>query len=122
MRAVLLFHPGLLVCLLLLSLALPFGTTLAVAVAVLLVLGYAYLVLVPLRLSRFTESRRRLSTTLGLLVSLIVTLALFILVMERWDARVVVRYPVAFGASYYAGAAVTTVVLLGSPRGRATRP
>jgi hypothetical protein len=118
----LLFHPGLLVCLILLSIAWPLGMPAAAVVAVLLVVAYAYLVLVPLPMSRFTGQRRRLAATVGLLISLIVSLALFLVVMNRWDARFLIRWPVAFIASYYAGAAVTTLMLLGSPRGDATRP
>lgn len=118
----LLFHPGLLICLVLVSLAWPLGFVPAVVVAAVLVVGYGYLVVVPLRLSRFTRQRRRLSTTVGLLVSLIVTLALFLAVMQVWEARFVLRWPVAFVASYYAGALVTTLLWLGAPRGDATRP
>jgi hypothetical protein len=33
-----------------------------------------------------------------------------------------IRWPLSFLASYYAGAAVTTLMLLGAPRGDATRP
>jgi hypothetical protein len=118
----LLFHPGLLICLVLVSFVWPFGFVPALVACGVLVAGYAYLVLVPLPLSRFTRRPRRLKMTLGLLVSLVVTLALFLLVMERWDVRVLVRWPVALLASYYAGAAVTTLLLLGAPRGDATRP
>ena len=118
----LLFHPGLLVCLILLSLVWPFGELPAAVCALLLIAGYAYLVLVPLRLSRFTRQRRRLTTTLGLLLSLVVTLVIFLLLMSKWDARFLLRWPLSFLASYYAGAAVTTLLLLGTPRGDATRP
>ena len=118
----LLFHPGLLICLVLVSLAWPLGLVPAAVCAVMLIAGYAYLVLVPLRLSRFTRQRRRMATTIGLLVSLVVTLALFLFLMEKWDARLLIRWPAAFVASYYAGAAVITLLLLGAPRGDATRP
>ena len=118
----LLFHPGLLICLVLLSIVWPLGFVPAVVCAVLLTAGYAYLVLVPLRLSRFTRQRRRFSTTLGLLVSLVVTLSIFLALMDVWDARWLIRWPVAFVASYYAGALVTTLLWLGAPRGDATRP
>ena len=122
MRLVLLFHPGLLICLLLLSAAWPLGSMPALVCAVMLVLGYGYLVAVPLRTSRFTGEPRRLTTTVALLGSLVVTLGLFLFIMERWEARVLIRWPVAFFAAYYAGAIVTTLVLLGTPRGGATRP
>ena len=118
----LLFHPGPLICLVLVSIAWPLGLVPAAVCAVVVVVGYAYLVLVPLRLSRFTRQRRRMTTTVGLLVSLVVTLALFLFLMERWDARLLIRWPASFVASYYAGAVVTTVLLLGMPRGDATRP
>jgi hypothetical protein len=122
MPGMLLFHPGLLICLVLVSIAWPLGLLPAVALAVLLIVAYAYLVLVPLRLSRFTRQRRRLGVTVGLLLSLVVTLTLFLAVMSAWDARFVLRWPVAFVASYYAGALVTTLLWLGAPRGDATRP
>lgn len=122
MRGMLLFHPGLLICLVLVSIAWALGFVAAAIFAVLLVLGYAYLVLVPLRLSRFTRQRRRLSTTVGLLLSLVVTMALFLAVMQVWDVRFMIRWPVAFVVSYYAGALVTTLLWLGAPRGDATRP
>ena len=118
----LLFHPGLLVCLILVSIAWPLGFVPAVVCAAVLVVAYAYLVLVPLRMSRFTRQRRRLAATVGLLVSLVVTLALFLLLMDRWDARFLIRWPASFIGSYYAGAAVTTLLLLRTPRGDATRP
>ena len=118
----LLFHPGLLICLVLVSIVWPLGFVVAAVGAALLILGYAYLVMVPLRLSRFTRQRRRLSTTVGLLLSLVVTLALFLAVMQMWDARFILRWPLAFVASYYAGAMVMTVLWLGAPRGDATRP
>jgi hypothetical protein len=118
----LLFHPGLLICLVLVSIAWPLGFVPAAVCAAVLVVGYGYLVVVPLRLSRFTRQRRRLSTTVGLLLSLVVTLALFLAVMQFWDVRFLVRWPVAFVASYYAGAMVMTVLWLGAPRGDATRP
>ena len=69
----LLLHPGLLICLVLVSIAWPLGIVPAAVCAVVLVLAYAYLVLVPLRSSRFTRQRRRMATTVGLLVSLVVT-------------------------------------------------
>jgi hypothetical protein len=122
MPGVLLFHPGLLICLIVLSLVWPFGLIPAAVCAVLLLAAYAYLVIVPLRVSRFTQQPRRLPLTLGLLVSLAATLVLFLLLMERWDASLALRWPVAFVASYYAGALLTTVLLLGLPRGKATRP
>ena len=106
----LLFHPGLLICLVLVSIVWPLGFVPAAVYAVLLVAGYAYLVLVPLRLSRFTRQRRHMATTVGLLVSLIVTLALFLFLMDKWDVRFLIRWPLSFVASYYAGAAVTTLL------------
>ena len=118
----LLFHPGLLICLVLVSLAWPLGLVPAAVCGVMLIAGYAYLVLMPLRLSRFTRQRRRMATTIGLLVSVVVTLALFLFLMEKWDARLLIRWPASFVASYYAGAAVITLLLLGAPRGDATRP
>jgi hypothetical protein len=122
MPGMLLFHPGLLICLVLVSIAWPLGLVPAAVCAAVLVVVYAYLVLVPLPLSRFTRQRRRMAATVGLLVSLVVTLALFLFLMEKWDARLLIRWPVSFVASYYAGAAVTTLLLLGAPRGDATRP
>jgi hypothetical protein len=78
--------------------------------------------MVPLKLSRFTRRPRRLKVTAGLLVSLVFTLAMFLFIMERWEASVLLRWPAAFVASYYAGALVTTLLLIGTPRGDATRP
>jgi hypothetical protein len=118
----LLFHPGLLICLVVVSAVWPLGFVPAAVFAAVLVLGYAYLVVVPLRLSRFTRQRRRLSTTVGLLGSMVVTLAVFLTLMDLWGASWVLRWPVAFIASYYAGALVTTLLWLGAPRGDATRP
>ena len=118
----LLFHPGLLICLVLVSIAWPLGLLPAVVCAVVLIALYAYTVLVPLRLSRFTRQRRRLSTTAGLLASLVVTLGVFLALMDVWGASWAIRWPVAFVVSYYAGALVTSVLWLGAPRGDATRP
>jgi hypothetical protein len=119
---VLLFHPGLLICLVLVSIAWVFGWVAAVVCAVVLVLGYGYLVVVPLRLSRFTRQRRPLTTTVGLLGSLVVTLVVFLALMDVWGAGWAIRWPVAFVVSYYAGALVMTLLWLGAPRGDATRP
>ena len=121
MRLMLLFHPGLLICLVTISAAWPLGFAPAVACAAVLVAGYAYVVLFPLRTSRFTGRPRRVATTVALLGSLVVTLCLFLLIMDRWDAGWLVRWPLALIAAYYAGAMVTTLVLMGTPRGGATR-
>jgi hypothetical protein len=118
----LLFHPGLLICLVLVSIVWPLGFVVAAICAAVLIAGYAYLVLVPLRLSRFTRQRRRLSTTAGLLLSLVVTLVVFLALMDAWGASWAIRWPVSFVVSYWAGALVTTVLWLGAPRGDATRP
>jgi len=112
MRLVLLFHPGLLTCLLLLSVAWPLGERPALVCAALLTLAYGYTVFVPLRLSRFSDRRRPFIATLGLLLGVVVCMGIFLAILSLWDATIFLRWPAAFFAAYYAGAAFITLVVM----------
>jgi hypothetical protein len=108
----LLFHPGLLICLVLVSIAWPFGERAALICAGLVALAYGYAVFAPLRVSRLSDRPRPFIATLGLLAGVVLSMAVFLAILSLWDATIFLRWPAAFFAAYYAGAAFITVVVM----------